>query len=93
MKALLLLLAFLVGCSSKPVEMKSNDVKVSRDIPAKDCKLIGNVKGTVQGLKPNLELAIEDMKKEAADKGANYVQMESQSSYGTAVAGEAYDCP
>lgn len=93
MKCVYLLVVFsLVACSSKPIVPKGEDVKVSREEAGKDCKDLGSVRGTVTGTKPNLEKAIENMKQEAANKGANYVKMETASDYGTSVRGTAYDC-
>jgi len=84
---------FLGACSSRPVIMEGKDVKVSRDQAHESCKDLGVIQGKVIGTKSNVEMAIEDMKKEAAAKGANYVQMETSSAYGTSVRGTAYVCP
>ena len=93
MKLTVLFLAlFVFACSTKPIVPKGEDVKVSREAADKDCKDLGPVRGTVQGTKPNVEKAIENMKQEAANKGANYVKMETASDYGTSVRGTAYDC-
>ena len=43
--------------------------------------------------KGTAEDALNDMKKEAANKGANYLQIKEYSSYGTAVTGIAFKCP
>lgn len=83
----------MLSCSSRPIVSTASDVKVSREIPDKSCREVGPVRGTTQGTKPDVEKAIEDMKKEAADKGANYVKMETSSSYGTAAFGTAFECP
>jgi hypothetical protein len=89
---LILLGLLVVSCSSKPIVPMGENVKVSRQAADKDCVDLGPVRGTVQGTKPNVEKAIENMKQEAANKGANYVKMETASDYGTAVRGTAYDC-
>ncbi|MEK6773239.1 MAG: hypothetical protein AABY64_04815 [Bdellovibrionota bacterium] len=83
----------LVGCASHPIIMEAKDVKLSRDSAKPTCNELGPVQGKLIGTKPNMELAMEDMKKEAAAKGANYVKIESASIYGTAVRGSAYFCP
>jgi hypothetical protein len=98
MKYLLLIvlaLAFvaLSSCSSTPVVPAAKNVKVSRDDADKDCREIGPVQGTVQTKSGTIEEAIEDMKLDAARKGANYVRMETTSSYGTSSQGTAYYCP
>jgi len=83
----------VAGCSSHPVIMDVKDVKVSRENPADSCQDLGPVAGKLIGTKPNLDLAVNDMKKEAAAKGSNFVKIESASVYGTAVRGQAYFCP
>jgi hypothetical protein len=87
-----LLAGSLFSCSSQPVIPEGENVKVSREAPGENCINLGPVTGTVRGTKPDVEKAIEDMKQEAANKGANYVKMETASSYGTSVRGTAYDC-
>lgn len=83
----------LGGCSSTPVIPEAKNVKVSREDASQDCREIGHVQGTTQTAKGTVEEAIEDMKLDAARKGANYVQMETTSSYGTSTQGTAYYCP
>ena len=83
----------LLSCRSHPVVPEGKNVKVSRDEASKDCKDLGRVQGSLIGTKPDLEKAIENMKQDAANKGANYVRMETASSYGTSVSGTAYFCP
>ncbi|MBK7963521.1 MAG: DUF4156 domain-containing protein [Bdellovibrionales bacterium] len=82
-----------LGCSSKPVIPEGKNVTVSRDAAKKSCQELGRVIGRTISAKPNLEAALEDMKNEAALKGANYVQMETASGMQTAMAGTAYFCP
>lgn len=84
----------LSSCTSTPTIPSANSVKVSRDLP-KDpaCKNLGRVQGKTIGVKPDLEAALADMKKEASFKGANYLVMETASGYETAVSGTAYYCP
>lgn len=86
-------MCFLSGCSSHPIIPKGENVKVSRDEAAKDCKDLGRVVGRTITAKANLEAALEDMKKDAALKGANFVKMETASGLESAVAGQAYFCP
>lgn len=87
-------LGALVSCTSTPVVPSADSIKISREVPKdSECKNIGRVQGKTIGVKPDLEAAIEDMKKEAAYKGANYLVMETASGYETAVSGTAYYCP
>ncbi len=89
-----LVLAFsLGGCGSHPVVPEGKNVTVSRDEAKKTCQELGRVTGRTISAKANLEAAIEDMKTEAALKGANYVRMETASGMQSAVAGTAYFCP
>lgn len=82
-----------LGCSSTPVIPEGKNVTVSRDEAKIACQELGRVTGRTISTKPNLEAAVEDMKKEAALKGANYVRMETASGLQSAVAGTAYFCP
>lgn len=88
-----LLLIFVVGCSIQPIIPEAKNIKLSREDAAKGCREIGKVQGSVSTAKGKIEDAIEDMKLDAARKGANYVRMESTSAYGTSVSGTAYQCP
>ena len=81
------------ACASRSVLPKADDVKMSRDIPAKNCVELGLVTGRVRMEKGNEEQALADLRQEAAYKGANYVRVRQYSAYGTAVTGIAYDCP
>ncbi|MBL7543465.1 MAG: DUF4156 domain-containing protein [Bdellovibrionaceae bacterium] len=92
--SLVVVLGTLISCSSTPVVPSADSIKISRDLPKDpDCKNLGRVQGKTISVKPDLEGAIEDMKKEAAYKGANYLVMETASGYETAVSGTAYYCP
>lgn len=84
---------FLSACASRSVLPDTKEVKVSREKPDKDCKEIGQITGTTMTAKGNQEEALADLKKEAANKGANYVVVKQYSSYGTSVTGTAYECP
>lgn len=85
--------ALLVGCNSKEILPEKVDVKVSRDEPAKDCKMLGPVTGRATSTKGTSTEALEDLKTDAARKGANYVMYEQASALGTALRGTAYFCP
>ncbi len=97
MKKLSLLLSVLgclmAGCSSPPVLMTTKDVKVERAPADKDCRELGKVMGRSNAIKATPEEALEDMKKEATQKGANYIFMQETSGLGSAVTGIAYFCP
>ncbi|MCM2281310.1 MAG: DUF4156 domain-containing protein [Bdellovibrionaceae bacterium] len=82
----------LAGCSSHPVVPDKEAVKVSRDDADKDCRELGPVQGSVTTTKGTVEQAIDDMKLDAARKGANYVRMQATSAMGTSVSGTAYIC-
>jgi uncharacterized protein YbjQ (UPF0145 family) len=69
------------------------EVKVSREAPSKECTEIGELVGRTATVKGTQEQALEDLKKEAANKGANYVMVKQYSAYGTSVTGVAYECP
>jgi hypothetical protein len=91
--ALSLPILTLVACSSQPIIPAAKNVELSREEPGKKCREIGKVQGTVKSTTGKIEDAIEDMKLDAARKGANYVHMEVTSGYGTSVNGTAYQCP
>ena len=86
--------SLVMSCSSTPIIPSADSIKISREVP-KDpaCKNLGRVQGKTISVKPDLNAAVEDMKKEAAYKGANYLVMETASVYETAVSGTAYNCP
>lgn len=83
----------LVACSSAPpVKPNSENVKVSRDEAGSDCKEIGPVEGRNSSTKGNFDRALEDLKADAAGKGANFVQIQQSGAMGTSVKGIAYLC-
>ena len=82
-----------VGCSSHPVVPEAKNVEVSRKDADSDCQDLGRVQGSVKTAKGTIEDAIEDMKLDAARKGANYIRMEAAGAMGTSAAGTAYRCP
>lgn len=81
-----------VNCSSHPIKPEGENVKVSRDEADKDCKEIGRVEGRVKTTKGTFEDALEDLKLDAARKGANYVHIQQTGALGQAVSGTAYFC-
>ncbi len=92
-----LLLGFcLVGatsCASRSVLPSVDEVKVSRDEPSPKCKAMGKLTGTTSSVRGTQEQALADLKREAANKGANYLQVKQFSDNGTMVTGLAYECP
>jgi hypothetical protein len=81
-----------VGCSSRSIKPDTKEVKISRDEPEKSCRDMGGISGTTMKVNGTQDEAIEDLKKEAANKGANYVWVKQFSTYGTTVTGQAYEC-
>jgi hypothetical protein len=69
------------------------EVKVGREAAGDDCKELGPINGTTSSAKGTREQALEDLKREAANKGANYVMIKQYSAYGTSVVGVGYECP
>lgn len=92
--AFIMLATIAVGCSSRSVLPDQKSVKVSRDNPTNSaCKEIGTVSGLTLSKVPSEAEALEDLKKEADRKGANYVVVKQYSETGGAVTGVAYECP
>ncbi len=86
-------LLLLANCGSHPIVPDAKNVTVTRGRIAKDCREIGSVQGSVISANGTIEQAIDDMKLDAARKGANYIQMGSTSAYGTSASGTAFFCP
>lgn len=91
--SLIIVVASLISCSTTSIVPNADKLTISRENPPEICKNLGRVQGRTIGTSPNLEAAIEDMKKDAAFKGSNYIVMETASGYETAVSGTAYYCP
>lgn len=93
MKFTSLLLLVLAGCASQSIMPKKDEVKVSRkEADKEDCKFISKVTGNSLSTKATRKQVLEDMKQDAANKGANYVAVKSFSDTGTSVTGLAYQC-
>jgi hypothetical protein len=88
-------LAILISaCSSTPNRPEDIKVKISREQPTdKDCRDLGVVTGKSISTKATSDEVLDDLKKDAALKGGNYVWLENFSTYGTAAKGTAYFCP
>jgi hypothetical protein len=91
--AILALTVFLAACSSRSIKPDPKEVKLSREKPSAKCKDLGTISGTTLTAKGTQDEAIEDLRRDAANKGANYIYVEQFSSYGTTVTGQAYECP
>ncbi len=90
---LVVFLLVMTACSSAPpVKPEADNVKVSRDPADEDCKELGPVEGRNSSAKGTFDQALEDLKQDAAGKGANYVQIRQSGAMGTSVRGIAYLC-
>lgn len=89
---LFLIALTLAGCASRAVTPEVKEVKVSREDADKDCRELGKITGTTVSAKGTAEEALADLKREAANKGANYVQVKQYSNNQTTVTGIAYEC-
>jgi hypothetical protein len=97
MKKVLIALSFsslFAACSTPPPPVKpaASNVKATREEPAKNCKEIGNVEGRVTNINGKFEEALEDLKLDAARKGANFVQIQQTGALGKSVTGVAFLC-
>ncbi len=98
----------LVSCSHHSIQPTGDNIKVSRKAPKKACKLIEKVnarntlsdqvtisqkKNKIQSSKAKFESLLDELKLEAAQKGANFVQITTSSASGDAISGLAFICP
>jgi hypothetical protein len=86
-------LTLLANCSHQPLIPDAKNIEVRREAAGPKCLELGRVSGSVSTVKGTIEQAIEDMKLDAARKGANFVKMESTGAMGTSATGIAYQCP
>jgi len=95
MKSVVLVFGLLLlgACSSRSIKPDPNGVKISREEPSEKCQEIGTISGTTVFANGSQDQALDDLKREAANKGANYVLVKQFSSYGTTVTGVAFECP
>ena len=83
----------IVGCSNTPpVKPEGDNVEVSRAAAKKSCRELGPVDGRTTNTKEGFDEALEDLKRDAAGRGANYVQIRKTGALGTSVRGVAYLC-
>jgi len=86
-------LSFIIGCTqTPPVIPDAKNVEVSRKPAHNDCEELGPVEGRSISAKGSFEEALEDLKKEAAHRGANYVYLGQSGPMATSVRGVAYVC-
>ncbi len=83
----------IAACSHQALIPAARNVKIARENPPADCQEIGRVQGSVKTVAGSIEQAIDDMKLDAARKGANFVRMEATGAMGTSTSGTAYKCP
>ena len=95
MKYIIPFLVLLSACAHhRNIIPDAKDVEVRREAPeARKCKLVGDVSGRTASVTGTREDALEDLKKDAINRGGNYVQLGEWSAYGTGVTGTAYSCP
>lgn len=92
-KLICLSFLFLSACGHQAVLPEGKNVKALRENPPANCTDLGAVEGRNANLRGETAEAIEDLKNEAAKKGANYVRVEATSAYGNSVRGTAFQCP
>jgi hypothetical protein len=85
--------AVVSGCSHEAMTPDENALTVSKDNPPAKCVEIGPVMGTTQTVGQGSEVALQDLKREASKRSANYLKVGSYSGYGGSVNGTAYRCP
>ncbi len=83
---------FLASCSSHPVLPQKTDIKVSREKPSDKCKNLGPIEGRSIKINAKPEDALDDLKAEAIQKGADYVKIETIGAQSSVVRGTAYFC-
>lgn len=88
-----LALITMSACSSMSTLPAEDNVKVSRDDADKGCTFLGKLEGRTISKAATTEDALHDLRKEAANKGANYLVVKEYSGMGTSVTGLAYKCP
>lgn len=89
---ILILALTLTACSSHPVLPQKTDIKITREEPSKDCENLGAIVGRSHSIHATPEEALEDLKVEAIQKGANVVKVETMGAQSAAIKGTAYYC-
>jgi hypothetical protein len=83
----------LGACSSQAIKPEAKNISVTREAVSEKCISLGLVEGRTISIKGTFEDALENLKLDAARKGATHVKIEATSAMGSAVRGEAYQCP
>ena len=91
--AVLCVLTLSACAHRRNIMPNTKDIEVRRELPAAACREIGEVTGRTASAQGSRDEALEDLKRDAADRGANYVMLREWSAYGTGVTGSAYVCP
>jgi hypothetical protein len=81
----------LFGCGASLSEA-GRGVKVMKADPPQGCVEVGSVDGSAKG-PDHVERAKNAMRNEAAERGANYVRLETLNTEDGEAAGTAYKCP
>lgn len=83
----------LPACSSKPIVPEAENVILQREDVDPACQNLGPLEGRNADLRGDVEKALEDLRLEAARKGATHVRLETTSGLGNAARGTAFRCP
>lgn len=86
-------LVFLASCSHMSNLPDEDNVTISREDAKANCTFLGKLEGRSLSKVPKPEDALNDLKMEAVNKGANYLTVKEYSANRTAVTGLAYKCP
>ena len=88
-------LACLLACAVPAVSARGAEVRLMKADPAADCQEVGQVEGFFNGdgKEKSSEGAKAILRNKAAERGANYVRLETTNAEGTNWAGTAFKCP
>jgi|FLYM01.1.fsa_nt_gi hypothetical protein len=93
MKFVFALIFLLIGCGSRPIIPDKSNLVVTRETPAPECENMGNIIGRTMTVTGSKDSAVDDLKEQAANKGATHLQVHQFSDMGTAVTGTIFKCP
>lgn len=87
-------LLFLSACGSQPIIPTKEDVNVTREDLSKNssCENLGTASGKSMHTTGGKDQALEDLKEQAANKGATDIQVHQFSDMGTSVTGTLFKC-
>lgn len=83
----------LSACGSQPIIPEKDDVRVSREAPSSECENLGTLVGKTMHASGGKQAALDDLKEQAANKGATDIQVHQYSDMGTSVTGTLFQCP